>query len=63
MQPTGVDRDVPFYTPTLDAGEVSGFLAVRANKPGLYVHGMIGLGFERACADLRVPVGYSGAAA
>ena len=44
MKPTGVDKDVPF--PTLDAGEASGFLALRANKLGLYVHGMIGLGHD-----------------
>ena len=36
MQPTGVDKDVPSYTHTLDAGEVSGFPALRANKLGLY---------------------------
>ena len=61
MKPTGVDKDVPF--PTLDAGEASGFLALRANKLGLYVHGMIGLDLERAFADLHVPVAHRGAAA
>ena len=58
MQLKGVDKDVPSYTHTLDAGTASGFLALQANKLGLYVHGMIGLDLERAFADLRVPVGY-----
>ena len=58
MRPPGGERDVPSYTHTLDAGTASGFLALQANKLGLYVHGMIGLDLERAFVELGVPVGY-----
>ena len=58
MRPPGGDADVPSYTHSLDAGAASGYLALQANKLGWYVHGMSGVDFERAAAELAVPDGY-----
>ena len=58
MRPPGAENDLPAYTHTLDTGTASGFMALQANKLGLYVHGMVGLDLERAFLELGLPEGY-----
>ena len=58
MRAPGADADVPARTHSLDAGTASGYFALQARTMGWYVHGMSGIDFDRAFAELKVPKGY-----
>lgn len=56
--PPGDDKPVPSHTHSFDAGTASGYVALQANRMGLYVHGMVGFDLDRAFTELDVPQGY-----
>ena len=58
MRPPGQDKDVPSHSHSFDAGAAWMSFALQAQMRGWYTHGMVGLDFDRAFADLDVPQGY-----
>ena len=58
MRPPGQDKDVPSHSHSFDAGAAWMSLALQAQMRGWYTHGMVGLDFDSAFAQLDVPVGY-----
>ncbi|WP_237481149.1 nitroreductase family protein [Lichenibacterium dinghuense] len=58
MRPPGQDKDVPSRSHTFDAGAAWMSFAIQAQMRGWYTHGMVGVDFERAFAELDVPQGY-----
>jgi len=48
----------PAYSHAFDAGAAWGQLALQAVYDGLHTHGIAGLDYEKATAELRVPEGY-----
>ena len=58
MQPPGMDKPVPSYTHSFDAGSAWGYLALQATKLDWHAHGMVGFDKERAFAELGFTEGY-----
>ena len=58
MRPPGQDKDVPSHSHSFDAGAAWMSFALQAQMRDWYTHGMVGLDFDRAFADLDVPQGY-----
>ena len=58
MRPPGQDKDVPSRSHSFDAGAAWMSFALQAQMSGWYTHGMVGVDFDRAFADLDVPQGY-----
>ena len=58
MRPPGQDKDVPSRSHSFDAGAAWMSFALQAQARGWYSHGMVGLDFDRAFAELDVPQGY-----
>ncbi len=58
MRPPGQDKDVPSHCHSFDAGAAWMSFALQATRQGWYTHGMVGLDFDRAFAELDVPQGY-----
>jgi len=58
MRPPGQDKDVPSHSHSFDAGAAWMSFALQATRQGWYTHGMVGLDFDRAFAELDVPQGY-----
>lgn len=58
MRPPGQDKDVPSHSHSFDAGAAWMSFALQARSRGWYTHGMVGLDFDRAFAELNVPKGY-----
>ncbi|MEN7538579.1 nitroreductase family protein [Aurantiacibacter flavus] len=48
----------PAYSHAFDTGAAWGQLALQAVQDGLHTHGIAGLDYEKATAELRVPDGY-----
>ncbi|MDE8345076.1 MAG: nitroreductase family protein [Acidocella sp.] len=51
----GTDARVPSHSHSFDAGAAWGSLALQASVLGWHAHAMVGLDFERARQELRVP--------
>ncbi len=58
MLPPGKDREVPSHSHSFDAGAAWGALGLQAVKSGWATHGMVGLDFDRAFADLGLVEGW-----
>ncbi len=58
MRPPGQDKDVPSHSHSFDAGAAWMSFALQATRQGWYTHGMVGLDFDRAFAELDVTQGY-----
>ncbi len=58
MRPPGQDKDVPSRSHSFDAGAAWMSFALQAQMRDWYTHGMVGVDFDRAFADLDVPQGY-----
>ncbi|WP_334175255.1 nitroreductase family protein [Pseudoxanthobacter sp.] len=58
MLPPGSDKPVPSHSHSFDAGAAWASLALQAVHSGLAVHGMTGIDFARAAADLGVPASW-----
>ena len=58
MRPPGQEKDVPSHSHSFDAGAAWMSFALQAQMRGWYTHGMVGLDFDRAFAELDVPQGY-----
>ncbi len=58
MRPPGQDKDVPSRSHSFDAGAAWMSFALQAQMRGWYTHGMVGVDFDRAFADLDVPQGF-----
>ncbi len=58
MRPPGQDKDVPSHSHSFDTGAAWMSFALQATRRGWYTHGMVGLDFDRAFAELDVPQGY-----
>ena len=58
LRPPGGDKDVPSYSHSFDAGAAWAYLALQATKSGWYTHGMTGVDFDKAFADLGVHAGF-----
>ncbi len=58
MRPPGQDKDVPSRSHSFDAGAAWMSFALQARMQGWYTHGMGGVDFDRAVADLAVPEGF-----
>ncbi len=58
MLPPGKDREVPSHSHSFDAGAAWGALGLQAVKSGWATHGMVGLDFEKAFADLELVEGW-----
>jgi nitroreductase len=50
--------DKPSYSHSFDAGAAWAHLALQATLLGYHTHGMVGLDFDRAVAELGVPEGF-----
>ena len=55
MLPRGADKEVPYWSHSLDTGAAWCSLALQAHLSGWAAHGMIGFDRERAAAELGVP--------
>jgi len=49
---------VPSRSHSFDAGSAFGFLSLQATRMGWHTHGMSGVDFDKAFAELAVPAGY-----
>ena len=58
MLPPGKDAEIPSHSHSFDAGSAWASLAFQALKSGWMTHGMVGLDFDAAFAELGVPQGY-----
>lgn len=58
LRPPGADKDVPSRSHSFDAGAAWGSLALQATRMGWHTHGMTGVDFDRAFAELGVPAGF-----
>ena len=58
MRPPGQDKDVPSRSHSFDAGAAWMSFALQAQMRGWHTHGMVGVDFDRAFAELDVPQGY-----
>ena len=58
MRPPGQDKEVPSRSHTFDAGAAWMSFALQAQMRDWYTHGMVGVDFERAFAELDVPQGH-----
>ncbi|WP_428375166.1 nitroreductase family protein [Lichenicoccus sp.] len=58
MLPPGKDREVPSHSHSFDSGAAWGALGVQAVKSGWATHGMVGLDFDKAFADLGLVEGW-----
>ncbi len=58
MLPPGGDKEVPSRSHSFDAGTAFGFLSLQATRMGWHTHGMSGVDFDKAFAELAVPAGY-----
>lgn len=58
LLPPGKDVEVPSHSHSFDAGSAAGSLALQAVRSGWAAHGMVGLDFESAFAELGLPAGY-----
>lgn len=58
MRPPGQDKDVPSRSHSFDAGAAWMSFALQAQMRDWYTHGMVGVDFDRAFADLDVPQGF-----
>jgi nitroreductase len=58
MRPPGSDKDMPARTHSLDTGAAWANFALQASMSGWHAHGMAGVDYERARAELNVPEGY-----
>ena len=58
MRPPGQDKDVPSRTHSFDAGAAWMSFALQAQMRDWHTHGMVGVDFDRAFAELDVPQGY-----
>nr|WP_321986686.1 nitroreductase family protein [uncultured Lichenicoccus sp.] len=58
MLPPGKDREVPSHSHSFDAGAAWGAFGLQAVKSGWATHGMVGLDFEKAFADLGLVEGW-----
>lgn len=58
MHVPGKEGAVPAYSHSFDAGAAWGYLALQAAHMGWAAHGMVGLDFERAYTELKIPAGY-----
>lgn len=58
MHVPGKEGAVPAYSHSFDAGAAWGYLALQATYMGWAAHGMVGLDFDRAYAELKVPAGH-----
>ena len=58
MRPPGQDKDVPSRSHSFDAGAAWMSFALQAQMSDWYTHGMVGVDFDRAFADLDVPQGF-----
>jgi nitroreductase len=55
FQPPGAEDAKPFYSHSFDTGAAWALLALQATRLGYAAHGMTGVDFEKARAELRVP--------
>jgi nitroreductase len=55
MLPPNQQAEVPSYTHALDCGAAWGYLALQAHRMGWATHAMIGLDYQRATTELKVP--------
>ncbi|KAA0969596.1 nitroreductase family protein [Aureimonas fodinaquatilis] len=51
-------EDLPLYSHSFDAGAAWGLIALQATKLGWHAHGMTGLNFDKARAELEIPDGF-----
>ncbi|HLY54267.1 MAG TPA: nitroreductase family protein [Stellaceae bacterium] len=51
----GPDKSVPSHSHSFDAGAAWAYLALQAHRSGWHAHGMTGVDFAKAAADLGVP--------
>ncbi len=58
MRPPGQDKDVPSRSHSFDAGAAWMSFALQAQMRDWYTHGMVGMDFDRAFAELDVPQGF-----
>ncbi len=58
MRPPGQDKDVPSRSHSFDAGAAWMSFALQAQMRDWHTHGMVGVDFDRAFAELDVPQGY-----
>jgi nitroreductase len=58
MRPPGQDKDVPSRSHSFDAGAAWMSFALQARMRNWYTHGMVGVDFDRAFAELGVPQGF-----
>lgn len=58
LRPPGGGKDVPSHSHSFDAGAAWGALGLQAAKLGYQAHGMVGIAFDKAFADLDVPPGW-----
>jgi nitroreductase len=58
MRAPGAKEDTPSRTHSFDAGTASGYFTLQASRMGWFAHGMVGVDFDRAAAELKVPNGY-----
>ena len=58
LLPPGASDEVPSYTHSFDTGAAWGALALQAAHSGWQAHGMAGIDYDRARAELEVPENY-----
>ena len=58
MHVQGKEGTVPSYSHSFDAGAAWGYMALQAAHMGWAAHAMVGVDFDRAYAELKVPTGY-----
>ncbi|MGI3900007.1 MAG: nitroreductase family protein [Janthinobacterium lividum] len=58
MRPPGQDKDVPSRSHSFDAGAAWMSFALQAQMRDWHTHGMVGMDFDRAFAELDVPQGF-----
>ncbi|MEY4722038.1 MAG: hypothetical protein RIQ46_1763 [Pseudomonadota bacterium] len=57
-QETSGSEGQPLYSHSFDAGAAWALLAIQAQHMGWHSHGMTGIDFDRARAELAIPEGY-----
>jgi nitroreductase len=58
MRAPGADKDTPSYSHSFDAGTAWGYMTLQALHLNWHTHGMTGVDFDRAFAELGLPAGY-----
>ena len=58
LLPPGKDTEIPSHSHSFDAGSAFACLSLQAARSGWAAHGMVGVDFDQAFAELRVPQGY-----